>query len=354
MAAKISRFSRLSAFSSSSFLDAVLRSNTNTFLRSSVYLSYQISEVHRSSTSKSVRRNGNGRSEGRLHHFKKILKQFMTGSKDLGSDVKRLVAIRKKLKASGKDWGALSLDETLHMNQVQRDLVKTLPALFVFCIPFVGYAAPLIAFMFPKHLLSRHYWLPVQEETFRKLDTTKRNRHYLPLVRELGRYALLEKGKGSNSENLLDVSLKTINKEHPTNEELLKSSDSFSEENKLGFNELPKYHLKRLSQAWLIWPWLPRRLLRGNLRRRLAKIRKEDIALNREGLDNLDEQQLQRLCHRRGLDVSNLGSGALKEWLSEWVELSVTASGQDDSFLAHIAVYKTMNYHRNPASKTTE
>lgn len=114
----MARFSRLSAFSSSSFLDAVLRSNANQFLRSSVYCSYQISEMHRSSTSKSVRRNGNGRSEGRLHHFKKILKQFMTGSKDLGSDVKRLVAIRRKLKASGKDWGALSLDETLHINQV--------------------------------------------------------------------------------------------------------------------------------------------------------------------------------------------------------------------------------------------
>lgn len=62
--------------------------------------------------------------------------------------------------------------------------------------------------MFPKQLLSHHYWQPIQEETFRKLDTTKRNKHYLPLVRELGRQALIEKGKGSNSEDLLDVSFK--------------------------------------------------------------------------------------------------------------------------------------------------
>ncbi|KAK3736110.1 hypothetical protein QZH41_013526, partial [Actinostola sp. cb2023] len=236
---------------------------------------------------------------------------------------------------------------------VQQDLVKSLPALMVFCIPFIGYAAPLIAFMFPKHLLSRHYWLPVQEEAFDKHDSSKRYRHYLPLVRELGRYALQEKGKGSHCEDLLDVTLKTINKEHPTNEELLKSSETFAGDCRLGFNELPKYHLKRLSQAWLICPWLPRRLLRGNLRRRLVRIRKEDVALKREGLDNLDEQQIRRLCHHRGLDVSSLDSEAVKEWLSDWIELSTSISGQDESFLAHIAVYKTMNYHRNPPQPST-
>lgn len=62
--------------------------------------------------------------------------------------------------------------------------------------------------MFPKHLLSHHYWMPVQEEAFHKLDTTKRHRHYLPIVRELGRYALQEKGKGSKYDDLLDVSYK--------------------------------------------------------------------------------------------------------------------------------------------------
>ena len=103
----------------SSFLIALSRSDTNVFLRSTVHQSYQLSEVHRSFTRKSTRRSGNGRGEGRLHHFKKIIKQFVTGSKELGSDVKRLVAIRRKLKASGKDWNALSLDETLQFNQVR-------------------------------------------------------------------------------------------------------------------------------------------------------------------------------------------------------------------------------------------
>ncbi|XP_031570044.1 LETM1 domain-containing protein 1-like [Actinia tenebrosa] len=333
-----------------------VRNDLYTFLRPLGSSWYHINEVHGSSIARSTRKNGNGKSEGNgsLHQFRRVMKQFVSGSKDLGSDVKRLVAIRKKLRASGKDWNALTVDETLHLHQMKSDLLKTLPAVFVFCIPFIGYAAPLIAFMYPKHLLSHHYWLPSQEEKFIKHDAAKRRSHYLPLVREVGRYALQEKGKepGKEYEKLFDVSIKTINKGHPTNEELLKSSDKFTED-KLGFNELPKFHLKKLSQAWLIFPWLPRRLLRGNLKRRITAIRKEDFALKREGLETLDDQKIRRLCHRRGLDVSNLDTEALKKWLMEWVELSTSASGQGDSFLAHIAVYKTMNYHRHPASPTS-
>lgn len=105
-------------YSTSFWLDAVLKNNRSLLIKQCLYCSHQLCRENSSSASKSPRRNGNGRSEGRLHHLKKLMKQFVSGSKELGSDVKRLVAIRRKLKASGKDWDALSLDETIHMNQV--------------------------------------------------------------------------------------------------------------------------------------------------------------------------------------------------------------------------------------------
>lgn len=100
-------------------LDAVSRNNRSLFIKQSLYCSHQLCKEKSTSAPKSPKRNGNGRSEGRLHHIKKLMKRFVSGSKELGSDVKRLVAIRRKLKDSGKDWGALSLDETIHMNQVR-------------------------------------------------------------------------------------------------------------------------------------------------------------------------------------------------------------------------------------------
>lgn len=104
-----------------SSLNISLRNDIETFLRPLGCSWYHINEVHGSSIARSTRKNGNGKSEanGRLHQFRRVMKQFVSGSKDLGSDVKRLVSIRKKLRASGKDWDALTVDETLHLHQVR-------------------------------------------------------------------------------------------------------------------------------------------------------------------------------------------------------------------------------------------
>lgn len=49
---------------------------------------------------------------------------------------------------------------------------------------------------------------------------------------------------------------------------------------------------KKLSHVWLISPWLPKPVLRARLKHVLKSIKKEDAALKREGLENLQEEQL--------------------------------------------------------------
>lgn len=63
------------------------------------------------------------------------------------------------------------------------------------------------SYLYPKQLLSRHYWQPHQHETFALQDVTRRTRHYLPLVREIGRLALSYKAN-SRSTDLMSTSLK--------------------------------------------------------------------------------------------------------------------------------------------------
>ncbi|XP_044181668.1 LETM1 domain-containing protein 1-like [Acropora millepora] len=101
---------------------------------------------------------------------------------------------------------------------------------------------------------------------------------------------------------------------------------------------------KKLSQVWLISPWFPNRVLRLRLKRVLKSIKKEDAALKREGLEHLHEEQLKAVCHSRGLDTTDVDPEALVKWLADWVELSDAAGDTDESFLAHCAVFKTMNY----------
>lgn len=60
---------------------------------------------------------------------------------------------------------------------------------------------------------------------------------------------------------------------------------------------------KKLSHVWLISPWLPKPVLRARLKHVLKSIKKEDEALKREGLENLQEEQLKAVsiikkhCH---------------------------------------------------------
>ena len=64
-------------------------------------------------------------------------------------------------------------------------------------------------FLYPKQLLSRHYWQPHQQEKFALQDVRRRTRHYLPLVREVGRLALSHKAN-TRSTDLMSTSVKVL------------------------------------------------------------------------------------------------------------------------------------------------
>jgi len=298
--------------------------------------SYQITNF-----STSCANSGRGDSP-RIQKFRKTVDTFVAGSKQLGKDVKLMIEIQRKLKSNKYNWDTLKTEEIIHLHQTRKDLLKSLPVVAGFFIPFLGYAAPFVAYLYPKQLLSRHYWQPHQREKFALQDMKRRRRYYLPVVREVGRLALRYKAN-SRSTDLMSTSVKVINKQHPSNEELLSAVEFFKGE-LLSFDHLPRYHLKKLSQVWLLSPWLPNRFLRFRLKHLLKSIQKEDAALKREGLEKLHEEQLKAVCHSRGLDTTDVDPEALVQWLADWVELSDAAGDTDESFLAHCAVFKAMNY----------
>ncbi|XP_068688275.1 LETM1 domain-containing protein 1-like isoform X2 [Montipora foliosa] len=231
------------------------------------------------------------RGDSRIQKLGKVVAAFVGGSKQLGKDVKLMFEIQKKLKNNSYNWDILKTEEIIHLHQTRKDLLKSLPVVVAFFIPFLGYVVPFVAFLYPKQLLSRHYWQPHQKEKFVIQDITRRRRHYLPLVREVGRLALGYKAH-SQSEDLMSTSVKVVEKQHPSNQELLNAVEFFKGE-LLSFDYLPRYHL---------------------------------------------------VCHSRGLDTTDVDPEALVQWLADWVELSNAAGDTDESFMAHCAVFKTMNY----------
>merc|ERR1712142_20655 len=97
------------------------------------------------------------------------------------------------------------------------DLNKILPTAIVFCFPGMGYVVPVIAFMFPKKLLSHHFWTAKQKKKFRMEDHSRRSKHYGALLEHL-----------NLTEHLLPLLVHLDEGEHPINADLLQFQALFS------------------------------------------------------------------------------------------------------------------------------
>lgn len=69
------------------------------------------------SSSKSTRS-----SDSRIQKFRKVVNTFVSGSKQLGKDVKLMFEIQKKLKNNAYNWDSLKTEEIIHLHQVNNIL----------------------------------------------------------------------------------------------------------------------------------------------------------------------------------------------------------------------------------------
>ena len=69
--------------------------------------------------------SGSGRDQTtRIQRFRMLMNTFVFGSKQLATDVKRMVQIRRKLRDSSYDWDKLSTEEILVLHQVCLNLAQ--------------------------------------------------------------------------------------------------------------------------------------------------------------------------------------------------------------------------------------
>lgn len=73
-----------------------------------------------------------------------------------------------------------------------------------------------------------------------------------------------------------------------------------------------------------------------------------DVAIRREGgVHNMPVDGLLRACHIRGLNTANLSHAAMVEWLRQWVELSVPVTGESISVFLFLPIFIAYNHPNN-------
>lgn len=107
---------------------------------------------------------------------------------------------------------------------------------------------------------------------------------------------------------------------HPS--ELVKYAKFFEDE--ITLDGLERSQLMAMCKLLGMKPFGPDALLRYQLRSRLDQLKKDDIQIREEGIDNLTVEELQQACHARGMPGYNSKNVyLLRRRLEGWLELSL-------------------------------
>lgn len=325
-----------------------IRSRTNLFERG---LHDVANEQKTAEGSNSDGKKGSEKKDGAIARIKGIINSFWLGCKQLmWIDARKAWATKKKLKSNNYDLTFLTREDLRHMRQTKKDIFKSLPMALLFFLPFIGYFAPLIGFLFPKKFLSHQFWNTEQMKKFAFEDHAKRSQYYLPLIQELG-----WSSKELKDQELLKLCMKAIDKSKIENDELLAMKGVFDKD-LMTVEGMPRFHLEKLCKTWLLpvkW-YIPGKILREYLPYRIKQIIEDDAAIRREGTAVLTDKCIRQACHARGLDKYSFDIPVMKEWLEDWINLTTNLTDNNLSFMAHCAAFKTINFGRDIEEKLSK
>lgn len=110
---------------------------------------------------------------------------FMSGVKDFYADLKQFVSVVRILHSAENGFKNLTRREIELYHQMPKDIMKVAPILLIAALPFTNYIVLPLIYMFPKQLLSSHFWNLQQKSEFSVLALRDRLMHHRPVFRHM-------------------------------------------------------------------------------------------------------------------------------------------------------------------------
>uniref|UniRef100_A0A915PXB6 Letm1 RBD domain-containing protein n=1 Tax=Setaria digitata TaxID=48799 RepID=A0A915PXB6_9BILA len=240
-----------------------------------------------------------------------VMNGLVSGCKWCWSDIKTYYRLKKDLKSNVRRISDLKRSELEILLQTKEDLLKLAVIVIFIPLPLTVYIFALAVILFPRLVLTRHFWTSDQQKRFWSTSLKRTARmHFDPLRKYL---------------QDLDVNLQTPLEELKKLE--LPKLNSFS------FGHL--YHLSKLHQVSLFTSGV-----RG-LDRRAEMLRYLDQSLKLEesAIDMMGEQQLYQQFYLRRLQYDGLSEEKMKCLLKNWV-LHMTDPSLKTPLLLHAPVFQ--------------
>lgn len=267
---------------------------------------------------------------------------FSEGTKAFYFDLKKYLSVVKKHTLDGVEY--LTSNELQLKYKLQKDIMKISPVLLISAVPFTNYIIFPLAFYFPRHILTSHYWTQQQKLDFLVIDHQRRLRHNMPL------FKCLQAEVPNITDKLLlkkwnDVIACLGSGSHPTTEDIIYCSNLFLDK-PYGLKNLKRKHLKELLGVYDMSIWRPYR--RYRLMERGTLIKQMDTAIIREGRSTeMSQDGLQWALSFRGLNPANLPLKNMEEWLEDWLKVSEFVNKENMSLLLHCPILLAYNHPNN-------
>jgi len=270
---------------------------------------------------------------------------MINGTKLIVIDMREFAWTYKVLSTTS-DWqraaGTLSRRQLeLYMN-LPAELYRVAPVLVISAFPLMQNVAFPLALLYPKHLLSSHFWSQDLKAEVMAQAVQRRHKYYRSVFRYLQRGLEVHKGKPLYQSCIVALRKLAVEGKHPSEAEILALAPLFSAAGDGVFSlaNLNSLHTRQLMRSNgrynRLW-W------RYNLREFANLLREIDRALVREALETLSDEDLQRSCGQRGLNVGGLQRTEMLEYLGAWTRISVQLDA-DSSLLLHLPVLLGYNH----------
>lgn len=273
-----------------------------------------------------------------------IYRVVKIGLQDLFIDMKEYVRVLRKINAHDKNLECLTRKELELYIQMPQDMLRVAPVLIISTLPFTNYITFPLALLFPRLLLSSHFWSLQQRIQFAVIDQKHKLKYYKPVFRSLqAKLHILKKDPifpyWSKCIALLGSGL------HPNPETIAKCIPLF------GYNHV--YHLKNISSSharfllkihnmYGFW----RKKYRLSERAKLIQLM--DLAIIREGgVSKMTHDDIRMACFFRGLNPTNMNTEETISWLSLWVEQTSNTPKDCSSFVLHLPILMSYNHPSN-------
>ncbi|GAA98194.1 uncharacterized protein L969DRAFT_45822 [Mixia osmundae IAM 14324] len=242
---------------------------------------------------------------------------YWHGTKLLGKEIAISARLQKRLLQGHK----LTRREKRQLKRTTQDLLRLIPFSVFLIVPFMELLLPVALKLFPNMLPSTFEDKYKEEEKKRKLLKVRLEmaKFLQETLRETG---MKSADKIRDSEEFKEFFRKVRSTgESPSTTDIVTVARLFEED--LTLDNLSRPQLVSMCRYMNINAFGTDNFLRYTIRNRMAKLRKDDEVIDKEGIEHLSDRELAQACQSRGIRTGTHTPERLRDELGQWIDLHV-------------------------------